>query len=157
MPAPGRTTVSTALSTLRGSLRANLVADPPTPSAPFREVAMEPAEETDCVRPFLAVYLDQTELLGLVDDDRVVEVTMKLHLVADVSTVDSHEELLALIGAVDDYFDEIRDSGVVNGAEGFEKRVWSFSFAKLTAGARTAGATAKQTFIVKIEREQNLG
>ena len=93
--------------------------------------------------------------IAVVDNDKVIEVTMTLRLVMDVSGSDSHAAMLDSIGAIDDYLDSLIDVGVLEGAEGFDDRVWTFEYPAGTAGARAAVASATQTFVVKVEREQN--
>ena len=56
---------------------------------------------------------------------------------------------------IEDYLDGIIDTGVLEGAEGFDDRAWTFDYPKSSAGARVAVATAKHTFVVKVERQQN--
>ena len=73
----------------------------------------------------------------------------------DVSSSDPHEDLLDKIGAVDDYLDSLIDTGVIEGAEGFDQRSWLFGYPRGSSGSRVATATATETFVVKVEREQN--
>lgn len=91
----------------------------------------------------------------MIDNDKLAEVSMTLRMVTDVSASDPHEAILDKIGAVEDYFDGIIDTGVIEGAEGFDAREWTFDYPRTTAGARVASATAKQTFVVKVQRGQN--
>ncbi len=85
----------------------------------------------------------------------MIEVAMSLRIVTDVSAEDPHAAILDKIGAVEDYLDGLIDTGVLEGAEGFDDRVWKFEYPKSTSGARVAMASAEQTFIVKVERQQN--
>lgn len=136
-------------------LRTNLTADPPTDSKPFREVQAANAEVESFVRPFLAVYLIKAEPIGMVNDDKVIEVTSKFRIVADVIASDPHDAILDKVGAVDDYLDSLIDTGVLEGAEGFDHRSWSFEYPRAAAGARLATAEASHMFIVKVQRQQN--
>jgi hypothetical protein len=63
--------------------------------------------------------------------------------------------VLDKIGALEDYLDGIVDAGVLEGAEGFDDRIWTFEYPNTTSGARAAAATASQTFVVKVQREHN--
>ena len=76
-----------------------------------------------------------------------------LRVVTDVVVADPLSAVLDKVTAIEDYLDDIIDTGVIEGAEGFDDRVWSFEYP--SAGARMAVATATQTFIVKVERGNN--
>ena len=80
---------------------------------------------------------------------------MPLRLVMDVTAADPHGAMLDRIGAVDDYLDSLIDAGVIEGAEGFDDRVWTFDYPRTAAGTRAASASAVQTFVVKVERGRN--
>jgi len=152
---PDRTTIKAAIDALTTQLKDNLVADPPTASEPFRRVEVASAGFEEYPRPFLTLLLARTKQIGIVDNDTLIEVAMTLRMVTDVSASNPHDALLDKIGAVDDYFDSVIDTGVIEGAEGFDNRAWSFEYPVSTAGSRVASATATQTFVVKVEREQN--
>ena len=156
MPAtPDRTTIKAAIEALATKLQDNLIADPPTLDKPFRRVEVAYAGLEEFPRPFLTLLLTQTKLIGTVDNDKLIEVSMTLRLVTDVTASNPHETLLDKIGAVDDYLDGIIDTGVIEGAEGFDDRAWAFEYPQTTAGSRVGSATATQSFVVKVEREQN--
>ncbi len=140
---------------LTTKLQTNLVADPPTATKPFRRVRVGPTGDEEYPRPFLTVQLARIRPIATVDGDKLIEAAVTLHLVTDVTQSDPHDALLDKVGAVDDYLDSIRDTGVIEGAEGFDDREWTFDFPRTTAGARLASAKASQTFVVKVEREQN--
>ena len=152
---PDRTTIRAVVDELTTKLTDNLVADPPTAVKPFRRVAVASAGFEEYPRPFLTLVLTRTRPIGVADDDKLIEVTVTLRIVTDVSASDPHAAMLDKIGALDDYLDSIVDTGVLEGAEGFDDRVWTFEYANATAGARAAAATATQTFVVKVQREQN--
>ena len=154
-PTPDRTTIRATIDEFITKLRDNLVADPPTAAKPFRRVEVGDTGLTEFPRPFLALFLNRTTLIGIVDNDKLIEATMTLRLATDASAADLHGTLLDKIGAVEDYLDSIVDTGVIEGAEGFDRRVWDFDYPRTTAGARVASARATQTFVVKVEREQN--
>jgi len=155
MPTADRTTIKAAIDALVANLRANLVADPVTISAPFRSVAIGAFDGSEFARPFLAVVLQRARPLAVIDNDRMFEVALVLTLFVDVSGSDPHPVMLDAIGSVEDYLDSIVDSGVIEGAEGFDGRTWSFGYPKTTSGARLASASATDTMIVKVERGQN--
>jgi len=155
MPTSDRTTIKAAVDALVSQLAANLVANPPTASAPFRKVAAGAGGAESHPRPFLAVRLIRTRTVDVMDDDRLMEVTVELRALSDVLGADPLTPLLDKVGAVDDYLDGVRDGGVIEGAEGFDDRVWDFEEPRSTAGARLATATATQAFIVKVKRGQN--
>ena len=157
MPTADRTTIKAAIDELVNKLRTNLAAIPPTATKPFRRVEVgdpgAPGEEYP--RPFLTVRLVRAKPIAVVNDDKVMEVTTALRMVSDVSASDPHGAMLDKIGALDDYLDSIRDSGVIDGAEGFDDRVWTFDYPKVTAGSRIAIAEATQSFVVKVQRTFN--
>lgn len=155
MATADRTTIKAAIEELTTKLRTNLVADPPTATKPFRRVEIADTGVEEYPRPFLTLLLTRTRPVGVADNDRLVEVTMTLRVVTDVAASDPHAAMLDTIGAVEDYFDSILDAGVIEGAEGFDDRAWTFEYPRATAGARVASATATQTFVVKVERGQN--
>ncbi|MFQ5592287.1 MAG: hypothetical protein ACE5HE_14085 [Phycisphaerae bacterium] len=156
MPAtPDRTTLRVAIEELTTKLAGNLVADPPTETKPFRRVEVGTADFGGYPRPFLVLMLTRTRLIGATANDKLLEVTMGMRIVTDVSTSDPHASILDKIGALDDYLDSIVDSGVVDGAEGFDDRAWTFEYPSVTAGSRVVAASATQSFVVKVERGQN--
>ncbi len=155
MATADRTTIKAAIEELTTKLRTNLVADPPTATKPFRRAEIADTGVEEYPRPFLTLLLSRTQPVGVADNDRLVEVTMTLRVVTDVAASDPHAAMLDTIGAVEDYFDSILDAGVIEGAEGFDDRAWTFEYPRATAGARVASATATQTFVVKVERGQN--
>jgi hypothetical protein len=155
MPTPDRTTIKAALQQFVTLLRANLTAEPPTALKPLRRVEMGDAGFQEYARPFLAVRLVRVRPVATTDGDRVFEVGVELRLVTDVTTADPHDAVLDKIGAVEDYLDGLIPAGVIDGAEGFDDRVWSVEVPKATSAARAAAATAAQTMIVKVQRGQN--
>lgn len=155
MPTADRTTIKAAIEELTDKLRTNLVADPPTTTKPFRRVEVGAAGVEEYPRPFLTLALTRTKPIGVTDNDKIIEVTTALRLVIDISVSDLHAGLLDRIGAVEDYLDSLIDTGVLEGVEGFDDREWTFEYPKTSAGVRVATAQAKQTFVAKIERQQN--
>ncbi len=155
MPTSDRTTIKATIDELGSKLRANLVADPPTASKPFRRIEVGAAGVEEYPRPFVSLLLTRSQPVGVIDGDKVIEVEMTLRVVTDVTQADPHGAILDKIGAIDDYLDGIVDTGVIDGAEGFDNRVWTFEYPRQSAGARVAVAAATQTFVVKVEREQN--
>lgn len=154
MPTADRTTIKAAIDELVNKLRTNLAAIPPTAAKPFR-IEVGDAGVQEYPRPFLTVRLVRTRPIGVVDDDKVMEVATTLRMVTDVSASDPHGAMLDKIGALDDYLDSIRNSGVIAGAEGFDDRVWTFDYPRPTSGSRVASAEATQSFIVKVQRTFN--
>lgn len=155
MPTADRTTLKAAIEGFTEKLRTNLAGDPPTAAKPFRRVAVHAGGVDAFPRPFLALHLTRTRPVGIVDNDKLVEVTMSLRMVTDVGGADPHAAMLDPIGAVEDYLDSLIDIGVLEGAEGFDDRVWTLEYPKTTAGARVATASGTQSFVVKVERGQN--
>jgi len=155
MPTADRTTIKAAIDELVNKLRTNLASIPPTATKPFRRVEVGDAGTQEYPRPFLTVRLVRTRPIGMVDDDKVMEVTTALRMMTDVSASDPHGAMLDKIGALDDYLDSIRNSGVIAGAEGFDDRVWTFDYPRTTSGSRVASAEATQTFVVKVQRTFN--
>ncbi|MCH7926052.1 MAG: hypothetical protein IIC51_11005 [Planctomycetes bacterium] len=154
-PTPDRTTIKAAFEALTSRLRSNLVADPPTAAKPFLRVEGGAAAPTAYPRPHLTVYLARIRPIGVTQNDKLLAVTMTLRVVSDVFEVDPHAALLDKIGAIEDFLDSVADGGIAEGAEGFDDRVWTFDFPTGPAGARLATASAAQTFVVKVERQQN--
>ncbi len=95
-----RTTIKATIDTLLSNLQANLVADPPTASKPFRRVAVGYDGPQQYPRPFLAFHLLRSEPIGVADNDKLVVVTMALRIVTDVLAADPHAAMLDTIGAV---------------------------------------------------------
>ncbi len=155
MPTSNRTTIQAVIDELGNKLRTNLVVDPPTASKPFRRVVVGSAGVEEYARPFLVLQLSRVRPVGAMDDDKRLEVTMTLRAVTDVTKEDPHEVLLPMVGAVDDYLDGLIDTGVIEGADGFDDRVWTFDYPRASAGARVASASAAQSFVVTVERGQN--
>ena len=155
MPTPDRTTIRAAVDALIAAIRANLVAEPPTTTRPFRAIVTQPTEATARSRPFMTIALDKAEPIGVTQGDKLFVVTGTLRLVVDVTGDAAHAALLDAIGAVEDYLDSILDAGVIDGASGFDDRVWSFGYPDATAGARVAVAEARHSFIVRVERAFN--
>jgi len=155
MPTADRTTIKAAIDELVNKLRTNLAAIPPTATKPFVRVEVGDLGTEEYPRPFLTVHLARARPIGVVDDDKVMEISMARRIATDVSTSDPHGAILDKVGALDDYLDTLRDSGVIAGAEGFDDRVWTFDYPKGTAGSRVATAEATQTFVVKVQRTFN--
>ena len=155
MPTSDRTTIKATVDEFVSKLRTNLVADPPTSAQPFRYAEVGATGVEEYARPFLSVLIVGARPIGVVNDDKVMEATTTIRVVVDVTQADPHDALLDAVGAVDDYLDGIIDTGVIEGAEGFDDRAWTFDYPKTSAGARVAVATAKHTFVVKVERQQN--
>ena len=155
MPTADRTTIKAAIDELVSKLRTNLAAIPPTATKPFRRVEVGDAGTEEYPRPFLTVRLIRARPIGIVDDDKVFEITTTLWMVTDVSASDPHGAMLDKIGALDDYLDSIRNSGVIAGAEGFDDRVWTIDYPRTTSGSRVASAEATQSFVVKVQRTFN--
>ena len=152
---PDRTTIKAAATTLVSLLTSNLVADPPTAAKPFRGVTVGAAGVEELARPFLSVLLTKARPAATTNDDKLMEVTLILRVVADATAADPHAAMLDAVGAVDDYFDSVRDVGLIDGAEGFDDRTWNFEYPKATSGARVVTAQATQTMVVKVERGFN--
>jgi hypothetical protein len=155
MPTADRTTIRAAIEALTSSFRANLAADPPTATKPFRRILIGAAGADAFARPHLTLAMTRARTLAGVDDDHVVEVTLTLHVVTDVTADDAHGDVLDQIGAIEDHLDGLADAGVIEGAEGPSARVWSFDYPRATSGARVIAASATQAMIVKVERSQN--
>jgi len=156
MPAtPDRTTIRAALDAYVLALRNNLTVEPPTASKPFRRIAVGEAKLSEHPRPYLMVWLSKTRVVSAVSDDKLIELTLNLKAVTDATQNDSHGALLDAIGALDDYLDSLRDTGIIEGAEGFDLRSWMFEFPAQQAGARTCSASATDVVVVKVEREHN--
>lgn len=155
MPTPDRTTLRATVEALAGHLRASLTAEPPTAAQPLRVVVAGAAGGGEHPRPFLSLALTRMRPATALDGDRVFAATMTLRLVADVIVSDTLSALLDAIAAVEDAFDALVDDGLLEGAEGFDEREWSFEYPRTTAGARVAVAIATQTFVVKVQRAFN--
>ena len=155
MPTADRTTVKSAIDELVNKLRSNLVADPPTASKPFRKIEAGTGEIEHYPRPFLTVRAVRARAASVVDDDKVIEVTVELRIVADILGVDPLTAVYDQMGAVEDYLDSIRDTGIIDGSAGFDERTWALETARGTSGARISTATAQQTLIVKVQRGFN--
>lgn len=155
MPTADRTTLKAAIETLFTNLQTNLAASPTTATKPFYKVQVGGGGVEEFPRPFMTLQLIRTRAVSSVDNDKMIEVAMSMRIVTDVAADDPHAAILDKIGALEDYFDGLIDTGVLEGAEGFDDRVWKFEYPKTTSGARVAVASAEQTFVVKVQRQQN--
>ena len=154
-PTPDRTTIRTAIDALFAQLTGGVAADPPTDAKPFRSVLVGATGVEETARPFLSLSLSTVRIAGVVSGDKIFAVAMSLRVVTDVTGSDPHAGLLDKIGAVEDFFDGTLAGGVAEGVEGFDDRIWKIEYPTTPAGARVAVAMAQQSFIVKVEREQN--
>ncbi len=150
-----RTTIKTTIQQFVTLLKNNLTAEPPTSTNPLRRVAVGEAGNQEYPRPYLAVRLIRFGPVATVDDDRMFQVISELRLVTDVTAADPHDAILEKIGAVENYLDTILDTGVIEGAEGFDDREWKIEYPKASSGARVAVAVATQTFVVNVDRQLN--
>ena len=155
MPTLDRTTIKSAIDELVNKLRSNLAADPPTAIRPFRKIEAGTGEVEHYPRPFLTVRAVRARAASVVDDDKVVEVTVELHIVADIVGVDPLTAVYDQMGAVEDYLDSIRDTGIIDGSAGFDERTWALETSKAASGSRISTATAQQTLLVKVQRGFN--
>ena len=155
MPTPDRTTLLAVMDALTALLRENLVGDPPTGEKPLRRVAIGPAEPADHPRPFLTVEPLRVRTIGASDGDRIFLLALRLKIVTDVTAADAHGALLAAVGAVEDVFDALVGSELIDGADGLDQPFWSFELSATTAGARTAAASAEHAITVRVQRGQN--
>ncbi len=155
MPTLGRTTIRAAVDELVNKLRSNLVADPPTAARPFRKVEAGIGEVEHYPRPFLTVRAVRARAAWVVDDDKIVEVTIELRIVADIAGVDPYTAVYDQMGAVEDYLDSIRDAGIIDGSAGFDERTWALESSKSAGGSRVSTATTQQTLMVKVQRTFN--
>jgi hypothetical protein len=155
MPTLDRTTIRAAVDELVSKLRSNLVADPPTASKPFRKIEAGTGEVEHFSRPFLTVRAVRARAATVVDDDKVVELTVEMRIVADIAGNDPYTAVYDQIGAVEDYLDSIRDTGILDGTAGFDERTWALETSKASSGARVSVATAQQTLMVKVQRGFN--
>lgn len=152
---PDRTTIRATVDELLNKLRTDLVAAPPTALKPFRSVVVGAFAGTEFARPFLSIELVRARPIGTTDGDKVLEVETGVRITADVLGDDAHAELLDLVAIVDDYMDGLLDAGAIDGADGFDSRIWAFDEPKITAGPRLARATAREAFVVRVARGQN--
>jgi len=150
-----RTTIKAALDALIDVLRANLIADPPTATKPLRLIGEGDGGATLHARPFMSVRIERARVLGVTDDDKIMEVAAGMRVVVDASGSSSRDAILDVVGAVDDYLDSIRDTGVIDGADGFDDRTWTFAYPKPIAGARMMTADASLPFVVRVARGFN--
>ena len=155
MPTEDRTTILATLDELLSKLRANLIADPPTTAKPFRSVSVSREQAEGVARPLLSLNLSRVRPIATVDGDKLFRVEMSLRVVVDAAPGDPHTAVLDTVGAVDDYLDGLIDTGVLEGAEGFDDREWTFEHSRATSGTPMASASAAQSFVVKVERGQN--
>lgn len=155
MPTTDRTTIKSAIDGLVSKLRTNLVADPPTATKPFRRVEPGIGEVERFARPFLAVRAVRARVASVVDGDKIIEVTIELGIVADAIGIDPYTAVYDQMGAVEDYLDSIRVLGIIDGATGFDDRVWSLETARSGSGSRVSVATAQQALMVTVQRGFN--
>lgn len=155
MPTADRTTIRAAFEALVDSLRTGVVASPPTAARPLRGVHVGTAGAEAHPRPFLAVVPGRARPVGASDGDKLIEVGLTFRLFVDAAEADAHGALLDAIGAVEDHLDGTIDTGLIEGADGFDDRTWTLEFPAGGAGVRVAGATAAHSFVVRVKRGQN--
>jgi hypothetical protein len=157
MATADRTTIKAAIQALMTKLRANLRSDPPTVSRPFRRIEEGEASFAEYVRPFMTVRIVEVEPVGTTEGDKLLRVTLVMRLVTDVVSDDPHDAILDAVGAVEDYFDELYadQQEIIEGADGFEERTWTFGYPAGSSGAQAAQASCRQSCIVRVEREYN--
>jgi len=155
MSTTDRTTVKAVIDAFVSLLRSNLVANPPTVVKPFRSIAIGDRGAQAYPRSFLVVQLSHAKVIGVMDNDKLIEVSMTLRIYADVTQADPHAVMLDTVATVDDYLDSLLDTGVIEGTMGFDDRDWTFEYAKTTSGARVVSAIGKQAFVVAVQRLQN--
>ena len=157
MATADRTTVKVSMQSLLTALRDNLQADPPTAGKPFRRIEEGEVRFSEYVRPFMTVRLVKTAPSSSTEGDKILKATVAMRLVTDVVSDDPHDAILDAVGAVEDYFDSLLtdEYNVVEGADGFDDRVWSFVYPAGSTGVQVAEASCQQTFIVKVERGYN--
>lgn len=155
MPTADRTTIKSAIDELVSKLRTNLVADPTTTTKPFRRVEPGTGELEHFARPFLAVRAVRARVASIIDGDKIIEVTIEMRIVADAIGVDPYTAVCDQMGAVEDYLDSIRETGVIDGATGFDERTWALATSNSGSGSRVSTAIAQQTLIVKVQRGFN--
>lgn len=154
MPAD-RSTILEALEELRDQLAAALEQDPPTAQKPFRRIVDGEPGAIEFPRPFLALRAVRAAPVTVSDDDKAMEVTVGLRILTDVTDASPLATLFSKAAAVDDFLDGLREDGLVEGVEGFDRQTWSFIYPKQTAAARIAQADGTLTFVVKVARDQN--
>jgi len=155
MPKADRTTIRATVDALITRLASGVVGDPPTPDKPFTRIVAGKVEPTSCARPFAAVAITGHRPVATIDGDRLFTVTLELSVVADIVDAQPQRPVLDLVAAVEDYMDSIVDTGVIEGASGFDDRDWAVLYPRERAGARVVSAVSKQSFVVRVERTFN--
>ncbi len=157
MATSDRTTVKATVQALLAEMRAGLVADPPDGEAPFRGIEEGFARYDEYVRPFMTVRILETTAVTAVEGDKIVRVTFDMRLVTDVLSDDPHDAILDAVGAVEDFFDGLLtgEDEIIEGADGFDDRSWSFKYPSGSTGPLAAEASCRQTCLVKVERGYN--
>lgn len=155
MPTADRATLRVVMDEVLTVLRGQVVANPPTADKPFRRIEAGIVDAEAGPRPVLGVVLSKARPVGSIDNDKVWEATTQLVAVVDLTGADAHGGMLDVVGAVEDALDGLMDVGVVEGSDGFDNRAWSFEYPVTRSGARVGVARATQTFVVRVEREQN--
>jgi len=157
VPTADRTTIKAAVQALVAALRSGLTADPPTAAKPLRRVEKGPAKFGEYVRPFMTVSLSQVEPLASTEGDKIWRVSLVLRMVTDVLSGDPHAALLGAVAAVEDFFDGLLtdEDEVIEGADGFDDRIWTLGYPSGSTGSAAAEASCKQSFVVKVGRGEN--
>lgn len=155
MPTPDRSTLHVVMDQVLSQLRSGLLANPPTAAQPFRRIEAGLIDAEVGPRPVMGVTLLRARPSGSLDNDKVWEATTQLVVVVDLAAADAHGLMLDVVAGVEDYLDALIDVGIVEGADGFDDRAWSFEYPATRAGARVGVAKATQTFVVRVERTHN--
>lgn len=152
---PAQTTLKAAAEQFVALLQEALVAQPPTAAAPFRRVITGEAGVVQGARPALAVWLAKSRPIAASDGDKVLLVSLAMRIVVDVTAASPHDALLDAVAAVEDYLDSLIGIGVLDGADGFDDREWSFAYPEAPAAPRVASAKGTQSFTVRVQRGHN--
>lgn len=155
MPTADRTTVRAAFDSLLTLMRTNLVADPLTAVKPLRRIETGDVANDSYARPFMTVSVDRLRMVGVVDDDRLIEASLTMRIVSETTQRDAADAIFDVVGAVDDYLDSLRDVSIIDGVKGFDDRVWAIDYPRQSSGARVVMATSKSIMVVNVERLQN--
>ena len=150
-----QTTIKAVLDKIESRYRTKLVADPPTATKPFWTVIEGIATGIEATRPFLAIHATEVRPTDRMDGDQHFRLTFVTQLFTDIDDASQIADLHNKMSEVDDFWDDERATGLLNGAEGFDERRWQIIHPKETQPTRLGRAELTNTCIVNVKRGTN--
>jgi hypothetical protein len=149
--------VLTTVKDILLAMRTGLVSSPPTEVAPFWQLVDGEARGTEFARPFISVCVPKVELLGSVDNLRLIRLGIVVRAYVDVLFPGIHAPIIGVIESLDAFFNGLRERGesIANGLDGFDDGSWTIDCPAAASGPRLAKVTYHKTCILRAPRQGN--